>query len=408
MLVPVTYYICIVFWLPRTLRERVQYAIGCVMYVCGGPFINIMVLFYALYYVDSFGWGKTRKVVAEATVREKVAVPVDEEKEIGLRSIGRPRPRHDTVVIFGCNPYAMQLLKTCAQHYRTIVFDPSEESADTTRDYFSGTENYSVKITSDEEELARANVYLITSPFLASPTESRQGPTNLQQAVEIVSRHVKPGKIVMIETAASVGTTRNLLKQFEYRGVLTGYSPAPSVTSMKRDFADGTKMVSVLDAKNMHLIERFYQRIFAKTVALPSPEAAEMFHLLEVALQHSQGIVETKLEGRPDAVELQSNLRRISSLWKEFIIEAESGLDVMPPHSTEDSNVIDKGKAVEDLDQDLEITSVESKRSRRHHRHQVDSGYGSVASFTEQRGFQKSCQLGEAMNQQPSMPMEVQ
>nr|KAK5444925.1 hypothetical protein LTR18_004630 [Exophiala xenobiotica] len=406
MLVPVTYYICIVFWLPRTFRERVQYAIGCMMYVCGGPFINIMVLFYALYYVDSFGWGKTRKVIADATVREKVGVPVDEEKEIGLRTTGSPSPQHDTVVIFGCNSYAMQLMKACALHYRTIVFDPSEESTDMTRDYFSGTENYTVKITSDEEELARANVYLITSPFFASPADSRQGSTNLQQAVDIVSRYIKPGKIVMIETAVSVGTTRNLLKQFEYRGVLTGYSPSPSVTSMKRSFADGTKMLSVLDAKNMHLIERFYQRIFAKTVALPGLEAAEMFHLLEVTLQNSQGIMETKLEGRPDAVELQSNLRRISSLWKEFIIEAESGLDAMPGNSTEDTSVIDKGKGVAALDQDLDITSVESKRSRRHH-HQVDSGYGSVASFSEQVGFQKSCQLEEAMNQHPSMPMEV-
>ncbi|KAK5275389.1 hypothetical protein LTR40_013111, partial [Exophiala xenobiotica] len=62
-----------------------------------------MVLFYALYYVDSFGWGKTRKVIADATVREKVGVPVDEEKEIGLRTTGSPSPQHDTVVIFGCN-----------------------------------------------------------------------------------------------------------------------------------------------------------------------------------------------------------------------------------------------------------------------------------------------------------------
>ncbi|KAK4937716.1 hypothetical protein LTR10_021726 [Elasticomyces elasticus] len=406
MLVPVTYYICIIFWLPRTLREKAQYALGCLMYICGGPIINIMVLFYALYYVDSFGWGKTRKVIADSTVPNKVAVPVDEEKEVGLRSTGHPRPQHDSVVILGDNPYAMQLLKACAPHYHTTVFDPSEDFAERARGYFSGTEDYSVKITSDEEELARANVYLITSPFLPTPTGSPHGPTTLQQVVEIVSRYIKPSDIVMIETAASVGTTRDLLMQFEFRGVFTGYSPAPSVNSMKRTFTDGTKMLSVLNAENLHIIERFYQRIFAKTVALPSPESAEMFHLLETALQHSQGIVETKLESPPDAVELQTNLRRVSSLWKAFLIETESGLDVMPSKVAD--NVMDKGKAVTDPEQDLDRLDtklIESKLSRRHQ--EVDSGYGSMALLTEEVGFQKNCELRDTIDEQPSMPMSV-
>ena len=35
------------------------------MYIFCGPFINIFVLIYACIYMDSFGWGKTRKVVKE-------------------------------------------------------------------------------------------------------------------------------------------------------------------------------------------------------------------------------------------------------------------------------------------------------------------------------------------------------
>jgi hypothetical protein len=35
------------------------------MYMFCGPFLNISVLIYACIYMDSFGWGKTRKVITE-------------------------------------------------------------------------------------------------------------------------------------------------------------------------------------------------------------------------------------------------------------------------------------------------------------------------------------------------------
>lgn len=67
MLIPITYYICIPLWLPSTFREKIQFWLGCLCYIFGGPFINIIVLTYALWNLDSFGWGKTRKVVSEDT-----------------------------------------------------------------------------------------------------------------------------------------------------------------------------------------------------------------------------------------------------------------------------------------------------------------------------------------------------
>ena len=44
---------------------RAQYLIGLFVYLFAGPFINIAVLAYALWNLDSFGWGKTRVVIAE-------------------------------------------------------------------------------------------------------------------------------------------------------------------------------------------------------------------------------------------------------------------------------------------------------------------------------------------------------
>lgn len=67
MIIPLIYYIGIAIWLPRRAIERAQYLLGLAMFIICGPFINISVLLYAVYYMDSFGWGKTRQVVTEET-----------------------------------------------------------------------------------------------------------------------------------------------------------------------------------------------------------------------------------------------------------------------------------------------------------------------------------------------------
>ena len=89
MLVPVTYYILIAVWHPRGVRERFQYLAGLSMYIFLGPFLNIIVLLFALRGIDNFAWGKTRKVV------ETVEVNGDEEPVMEKKSSGKlrkPRP----------------------------------------------------------------------------------------------------------------------------------------------------------------------------------------------------------------------------------------------------------------------------------------------------------------------------
>jgi chitin synthase len=65
MILPLLYYIIIVVWKPRKVRERMQYLAGLSTYIILGPFLNIFVLSYALWNIDNFAWGKTRKVVKE-------------------------------------------------------------------------------------------------------------------------------------------------------------------------------------------------------------------------------------------------------------------------------------------------------------------------------------------------------
>jgi len=76
MILPVVYYILIVVWQPRRLQERVQYLTGLFIYVVFGSFLNILVLLYALWNMNNFAWGQTRKVVKEPEMEtEKVIGP---------------------------------------------------------------------------------------------------------------------------------------------------------------------------------------------------------------------------------------------------------------------------------------------------------------------------------------------
>lgn len=73
MIVPLLYYLVMAVWLPRTMRERVQYLAGLGMFVVLGPFLNLFVLVFSVYNMDSFGWGKTRVVVPDDADKDKVA-----------------------------------------------------------------------------------------------------------------------------------------------------------------------------------------------------------------------------------------------------------------------------------------------------------------------------------------------
>lgn len=71
MIFPLCYYLTMVIWMPRSLLERGQFLLGLSIFTIGGPFINIGVTIYAVIFMDNFGWGKTRKVVAETGEAEE-------------------------------------------------------------------------------------------------------------------------------------------------------------------------------------------------------------------------------------------------------------------------------------------------------------------------------------------------
>ena len=330
MLVPILYYFCIVLWIPQTFREKLQYLIGLLIYIVCGPFLNIFVLFYALWNMDSFGWGKTRRVVSDANNEKAAASNADEEAETGMRPSGSNASKHDTVAILGFGEaYATLLAKAFAKYYRVIAYDPSEEILARVRAQFSGAENYSIETTSDEQQLTRANIFLIAAPpqglreRVSSPM--CQAPLYLRDAAELVFRHAKPGHTVMIESTVPVGTTRSLIGNLEHRGIFCGYAPASASNSPKR--------LSALNEHSLRKIKTIYQHVFAQTVTAVNPEAAEMYHLLEIAHRQSQVMLTNELEGPQNGERLQDNLRIISGMWRGLVEAAEQGVKGMGPPS---------------------------------------------------------------------------
>jgi hypothetical protein len=103
MIVPFIYYIIMAIWLPRNMLERAQFLFGLLVFTVCGPIINIAVLLFAVYNMDSFGWGKTRLVMAEeekgsvslcdgqAPPPRKEKMSYDEEAQIGSRPIAHGR-----------------------------------------------------------------------------------------------------------------------------------------------------------------------------------------------------------------------------------------------------------------------------------------------------------------------------
>jgi chitin synthase len=94
MICPLIYYVLIVGWQPRGVKARVQYLLGLLIYFFLGPFLNITVLLYALWSLDNFAWGKTRKVVETVlTLQGSEGMNEKRPQRCGRNKIRKSPPR---------------------------------------------------------------------------------------------------------------------------------------------------------------------------------------------------------------------------------------------------------------------------------------------------------------------------
>jgi len=57
--------VAIVFWIPRSPKDKAQYLAGLLVHVLWSPILTQIVLFYSITHSDDFKWGKTREAVEE-------------------------------------------------------------------------------------------------------------------------------------------------------------------------------------------------------------------------------------------------------------------------------------------------------------------------------------------------------
>jgi UDP-N-acetyl-D-glucosamine dehydrogenase len=142
--------------------------------------------------------------------------------------------------------------------------------------------------TTEMERLADIDVISICVP---TPLSKTRDPdiTAVAAATEAVSRSLRPGQLIILESTTYPGTTREvILPRLEATGLRAGedfflaFSPERVDPGNARYTIKNTpKVVGGLDERATELAALLYRQVVEKVVEVDSPEAAEMVKLLE-------------------------------------------------------------------------------------------------------------------------------
>jgi UDP-N-acetyl-D-glucosamine dehydrogenase len=147
--------------------------------------------------------------------------------------------------------------------------------------------------TSDAARLGAADAILITVPTPYTKTK-QPDMTYVQQAARAVSRRLRPGQLVILESTTYPGTTESLLLPELETGALkagedfeVAYSPERiEPGNRKFGLANTPKVVGGMTQRATELAAQLYGTIVERVVTVSSPAAAEMTKLLENTYRH--------------------------------------------------------------------------------------------------------------------------
>ena len=146
--------------------------------------------------------------------------------------------------------------------------------------------------TGDASEAGAFDIAIITVP-----TPLREGQPDLsyvESAVETLTRRLRLGSLVVLESTTYPGTTDELVRPMLERSGLTagseffvGYSPERiDPGNPNYGFVNTPKVVSGIDAASLRCVEAFYGALVDKTVPVGSTGEAELVKLLENTFRH--------------------------------------------------------------------------------------------------------------------------
>ncbi|MBW3589229.1 MAG: nucleotide sugar dehydrogenase [Actinobacteria bacterium] len=146
--------------------------------------------------------------------------------------------------------------------------------------------------TTDPEVLNNADVIVICVP---TPLKDELPDMSfIEAASKDVSRHLKAGQLVILESTTYPGTTEEfVLSILETSGLKAGedfhlgFSPERIDPGNERFGLENVpKIIGGIDEKSTEMMEAFYSTFIDKVVKVSSPRAAEMAKLLENTYRH--------------------------------------------------------------------------------------------------------------------------
>jgi nucleotide sugar dehydrogenase len=209
----------------------------------------------------------------------------------------RIRSKDATVAVVGLGYVGLPLLMGIAEAgFPTIGLDLDASRVSALRDGRS----YIVDVTdselagldqtrfeSDPSVLADADVILICVP--TPLTDHTPDLSLVKGAAEHIGRHMRPGRLVVLESTTYPGTTEELVRPaLEVSGLRAGadfalgYSPERIDPGQKQYRLENTpKIVSGLTDRCREIVQSFYGQFVREVVVTESPREAEMAKLIE-------------------------------------------------------------------------------------------------------------------------------
>ncbi len=185
--------------------------------------------------------------------------------------------RQAKIAVIGLGYVGLPLAAALSAHAEVIGFDVSETRVESCRQGIDPTEMIgdaalqacTVAFTTEEEELAQADFYIVTVP---TPVQQGNIPdlTHVWQASVAIGRHLKPGNIVVYESTVYPGVTEDIcLPILEAESGLqggrdfkVGYSPERMNPGDRiHRLENVVKLVSGMDEQALSVIARVYELV---------------------------------------------------------------------------------------------------------------------------------------------------
>lgn len=170
--------------------------------------------------------------------------------------------------------------------YKAIGFDKDKARIRALKQDKAANPNFSA--SDDYQQLKNCDIIFITVP---TPIDENKKPdlSAVIQASEVVSQHLRPGQLVILESTVAPGTTRDVMLPILEKSKLKfgqdffiGFSP-DRIDFGNPDYnvKNTPKIVSGLDDKSRQLILAFYPKVLKTIVPVSTVEGAELCKILE-------------------------------------------------------------------------------------------------------------------------------